>query len=440
MTERNFFGPESIVDFQIGKKILIIDPQGHDISLILKCKKVYREELGSDIDINLLSPGEAKVAQYVMSLDNNPGYLGKVLTPDEFMIDEINETIRNLERTKNEIETRMNKELERYQELRQKVQLHNYVDEFGLNSEEVEVFNLHQKMVQRYPNGKFVETDEEKIIRLKRELSDKYKYTMIKDIPEGKEYDNHRELLRAINRVKKRKQREREKAKINGVSINNIQNTNLLIYPISFPESSNIVTSNGFIMEVSPSGNKPPNESSSTIKEVVTSSGVIIEILQSPESNDLQQLLNSQNTDVLNTSDQMSSQGKMYIENYILYSIPEDYEVYTDPLKILTWFEYYNAEKFVNELEYHNQMNWKDWDFIKQIYMKLARIPSDVKGLKSMREEYLTSAIIEKYRQLGRKLPEINDFISLRNTPKLLVGSNSIEDAKINCPILVNQN
>lgn len=65
-------------------------------------------------------------------------------------------------------------------------------------------------------------------------------------------------------------------------------------------------------------------------------------------------------------------------------------------------------------------MTWKDWDFIKEIYIKLARIPSEYTNMKSLREEYLTNRIIEKFNELNRKLPEINNFISLRTVQRLM--------------------
>lgn len=404
MTEKYILSPESIIDFQIGKKIIILDPDGHTISLVLKCKKVRRDDLASDIDISTLSLKERKAAEYVMNLGNKSGYIATMLTPDEHMLDEIDETIRNLKRTRNEIEKRRNNELDRYRELRKQIQLHNSVDEFALNSEEVELFNLHHKMIQRYPNSKLAETDEGKIVRLKLELGDTYKYTSAKDIPEGKGFDNHRELLRTINRVKKRKQREREKNKQHNGATN--ANPLKFIPSIKSPQNVQIIESPGFIMEILPS------EHNNQIKEIITtSSGLVIEILNQDSTS--KEILNS-----------------LFFNSIEPDIIPEDYESQSDPLKVLTWHEYYYTDRFTNELDYDKIMNWKDWDFIQQVYIKLARSPSALKGLKSMREEYLTIRIIEKYHELRRNLPEINNFISLRNVQNLT-------DNNFNNPLLV---
>jgi len=89
MAEKHLLGPESIANFQLGKKIIIIDPSGHDITLLLKCKKVYQEELPSNIDISTLPPIERRIAEYITKLDSRPGYLGKVMKPDELLLDEI---------------------------------------------------------------------------------------------------------------------------------------------------------------------------------------------------------------------------------------------------------------------------------------------------------------------------------------------------------------
>lgn len=119
------------MDFQIGKKIIIIDPTGYESSLILKCKRVRRDDISSDIDISKIPAKERKIVEYVMNLNDQNGHIATVLSPDELMLDEINETIRNLERSKREIESKINNELNRYQELREKVQLHTSVDEFA---------------------------------------------------------------------------------------------------------------------------------------------------------------------------------------------------------------------------------------------------------------------------------------------------------------------
>lgn len=134
--------------------------------------------------------------------------------------------------------------------------------------------NLHRKMVQRSPNGKFTEeTDDEKISRLKSELGATYKYISISQIPEGKEFDKYRELLRAINRVKKRRQREREK-----MNKNNINHTAFTL----LHQPTQIISSSGFILEImppdrcgAPNGQYPgnPDQNNQMITSVETKMG-----------------------------------------------------------------------------------------------------------------------------------------------------------------------
>lgn len=94
--------------------------------------------------------------------------------------------------------------------------------------------------------------DEELVRKLRLELGDKFKYINITELPEGHEYDSHRELLRAMNRIKKRNQRIREKIR---KSTNIVKLQSLLVRTAAYQRpilNHTIVTSSGCIMEVIP--------------------------------------------------------------------------------------------------------------------------------------------------------------------------------------------
>ena len=141
------------------------------------------------------------------------------------------------------------------------VKLCNFLDELR---DIEELYTLHQSIKSGNLNIKPKETDEELISRLKSQGVTLYRKQS--DIPEGRKYDQSRELLRAINRVKKNNSNKRKRAipqnpvLINKVTSNSVIQSNMKnemvpqhttkILPAD-PQNT-IATSSGFIMEILP--------------------------------------------------------------------------------------------------------------------------------------------------------------------------------------------
>lgn len=447
MTENHVYGPQSIVNFLLGRKI-ILDSQGEDKSKIFKIKKFNRHDFSIG-DINDMPSNQQKLKEYVLSPDSDIKYIGKYIDFDEMMLDDIDESIRNLNRVKQEIQERQRLELERYKYLRQRVKLYEFefhnnsmadpvksIDDLDPNSEELELYNLHQKLKIRYPTGKIKETDQELIDRLQKEgicLVDKERGINFKkqsDIPPDKYFDKYRELLKAINRVYKRNQRQREKFTLS--NINNMSTTGVssqyhtvdiskvfepMIYnPFPAPntfqsvntyrnsiEQEGIILTPGFIMEILPTESSTVNLSFITQTDaIIPSPGFILEIL--PQSETQTMYFDCQNNIGINPVISENCNSSEYW--------PEDYEAETDPLKLITWHHFYICNKFVNKLDANTDTTWQEWDIIQDVYQKLASNPLNM-GLKSNREEYLQNEIFGKYKQLGRRLPKI-EIMSVR--------------------------
>ena len=96
-------------------------------------------------------------------------------------------------------------------------------------------------------------------------------------------------------------------------------------------------------------------------------------------------------------------------DNEISYfqNIPEDYETETDPLKIISWPEYYNADRCIREPDIMNNLTNEDWSNIEKVYKKLSDAKFKLNLFEINRERYLLDLIINRYKELHRRLPKI---------------------------------
>lgn len=351
MEEKILLGTD-ILDSQLGNTILILDPTGENIARVQKIKKVHREDYIDKLDEDA-SGNYGKLARYILDYTSNDKYICKEATVDD-----------------------LNIKLEDIDEL---------MNTLG---------NVRKYILSKYPSEIPKETDIE-LIRKLRDVEGIHIYKTAKEIPQGREFDKHRELRKALNRVNKRNERFRKKGQTTlnvhpqpGQNVVVLQNTNNVAAPLelyniinSFQSPKQIITSNGLIIEIideTKTNIAPKSYPISEPTHAITSNSLVLEIGNDIGSNKLQ---------VNNTS----MQG---LNNDV--HIPEDIEIETDPLKVLTWPEYFITSKFAREYYYYTQMNWKEWDIVVYVYSKLSNINVEQFSNISMREQLLKSDIIEK--------------------------------------------
>lgn len=254
--------------------------------------------------------------------------------------------------------------------------------------------------MKRYPNSKPIETDEELCERMKS--MNVRLYTTAKIIPPGPDYDNCREYLRAYNRLKKKRQATRAKAKTNclsNVSTNQLFGTtsnqtlstdvNPNLHSLQYvsqeqftqTNNSSCVVNQGFILEIVQPD--PPDThleynlelmsqeiSPKKVSEyIVPDQGPVLAIL--PLYSNYASCIDNVNIlprSELSLNDKDSESATRTSMDTIIASneANENFELTTD-------------EIYVNRLHYNVQvggnLDWRDWDALKRMYIELACLP-----------------------------------------------------------------
>lgn len=289
------------------------------------------------------------------------------------------------------------------------------------------------------------ETDEEKVERLKHEIKyykPGYKPTAIKYIIKDENYGKWRELFLLTGRINRNKKRTR-------TSI--IQNPGLIMEiipgePINVPEEHinqlmmvgkhiiftekylQIIKTPNFIMEILPEQCMntivTPNFTMEILENGENPSmkkipNFTMEILESKENPSVLEFITQVMTDnvkIINVSNILTKEYDTEITEYeyessvpnintISEEMPEDYEAESDPLKIITWKEFYHADKDIKEPQLLEQLTVKQWGNIDNVYKNLYK--EKFRNKMSMREDFVLGLILNAYSELRRTLPEV---------------------------------
>lgn len=392
-------GADKIAQRICGMKTLSIAADGNRDPAILKVKYIKRSEIPANFNFDSLDIDQRATYEYI--LNKGDGYIGEEINVENISVQELKETIRNMTRLVEDMERKQDQKLKRYQFLiNTSVKICNSYEEVETIDEE-ELYNLHQSLQLNRVNIVPKETDEQLIERLKNERVTLYRRQS--DIPAGRQHDKSRELLRAINRVNKNNSNRRKKGAIQETNateltpVSQAVNTPGFIMEILSPEQipvNQIIDSPGFIMEI-----LLPEQT-----QVVNTPELIIEILPL-ECNLITNQDTSSNLINLNQYND-SEQSTTYSEN-----IPEDIEADIDPLKAITWPEYYHATKFVQSHEVKRLTILTGRPILDNIFMKLHNASMNNRKseviLISNREEYLVNEMRTKYGACKMKDPVV---------------------------------
>ena len=127
----------------IGKLIFIIPEDGGNSPVTLKVRRFYTEDLIKQLGTNA-NPNDG-LTNYLIDPSSSTKYIAKQITLSDGMYEHIKATSSALQRSVEEIEFRRKQDLDRYVELRDKVSLVESIHGLNPNSEEVELYKLHQR-------------------------------------------------------------------------------------------------------------------------------------------------------------------------------------------------------------------------------------------------------------------------------------------------------
>lgn len=162
-----FHGADKIAERICGMKTLSIMADGNRIPAILKVKYIRRSEITSGFDLNSVNINQRDIYEYI--INKGDSWIGEETDIEHVSILELKETVRNITRIIEYMEIKQDQKIKRYQELLiRKVKLCNSLEETR-DSEEEELYNLHQSIQLGYLNVKTKETDEKLIARLRSE-------------------------------------------------------------------------------------------------------------------------------------------------------------------------------------------------------------------------------------------------------------------------------
>lgn len=424
-------GDDKIAERYCGMKTLSIAADSNRIPAIIKVKYIRRSEIPPEFDLNNVNINQRDTYEYIMN--KGEGYIGEETSIENVSIAELKETVRNITRIIENMETKQDQKLKRYQELLdKKVKLCKSLE--GIRDiDEEELYNLHQSIELGYLNVNTKETDEELITRLRSESVSLYRKQS--DIPEGKQYDKSRELLRAINRVRKNNSNRRKKGVglTSGIVdvIGDLASSKSCVSSIAHEQNKNIVrpehmveqivSSSGFIMEILSTdcnsilidqieSKSDKITESLPDKQIVSSSGFLMETLPTDCNSAIPNILTM--TELANSiqlvqSNTMISVTSMDQSN--IYEIcSEDIEANVDPLKAITWPEYYHANEFVQSYEMKRLTVLTGRPLLDSIFVKLHNSSMKNRGISiSTREEYLLNEMKIKYKACSMKDPII---------------------------------
>lgn len=346
---------------------------------VFKIKTEYRS-IVCNLDPETVPSNQRGLIEYLNSTDTTMKYLGKEFGLNTLDRDDLQELIESLKSIDASIEREYPTQLEKYKELSKTVKLHDLetIKNFPSCSDEIELYNLREYLIRNGPIKMPGETDEQLIVRL-RDIEGVPVYRSNHEIPKGKLFKKSRELLKAINRRNKQRERERKLTTLIP-KINQSIYTHPLITNQGIPKSE--IMTPGFIMEI-------VNEPSS----IINTPSFVIEIV-------------GMNTDLES-------------------NVTEDWEANTDHLQVVTWKQYYHVDKDIKEFDPIHTLNIQQWSTIDEV-CKLFHRAKFVESVKfSNREEYLYNEIVVLYNRLKRRLPE-TDKIPIRkvkSTKKIISGA-----------------
>lgn len=173
---------------------------------IIKVKAEHRS-IACDFDPNTRPDNEKGIIEYLFSTDTSMKYLAKELNLMSMRRSDIRKLIEELEVVEAAINIEYPMYLKRYKDLSETVKLYDAetIYNFPTNSPEYELYNLRQYLIMNSPIKIPGETDEDFIVRL-RDIEGIQVYRSKCHIPkDSRDFEKERELLKAINRVNKRK-------------------------------------------------------------------------------------------------------------------------------------------------------------------------------------------------------------------------------------------
>lgn len=356
-------GSTEIIQYMQGKVFLSID-SGCEV-FVFNVSTLTKDERES-LNPTSYKATERKLASYVSSdLDGRMKCYGKASTASLDSVTAIEEYIRSLKLLVKGLKEKQKQESKKYKELLTKgVILHRDIDELDPNSEEAEFFRLHKE----YGTKPIFETDQQRINELKLRIGDPLRFTTASKIPPGREYDDHRELLRLQNKLRRKKSRENKIQKPEALAVTSKPQVQEKV-------ATDVILLDADTLEIIKPESQPENR---VIDILQSTNGLVLEVLAPLPS----------------------------VEHRIQAPPFEDYEAGSDPLQVLSWPEYYFVDRFHLETAIEENFNWIDWDVIKDAYRKLQG--AHLKGGRlSNREKFVLVEIIQKFGRINRDLPKL---------------------------------
>ena len=395
-------GPQEILDYLCDKGIIIGDSDNLKPRAILKVSK------------------------------KENGVFGKIFQFDDIPVDRYEVIIDSLEKIKIEINAKIDRAFEWYNYLiRDGIRLRLNIsdcqteEEYRLNEVATLLWKHRPFIREKIASGTILveETTEQKIERLKREVGYYgfgYKPRTRNEIPYDSDYGKWCELLRLINLGNKRKERSRNRGNMSYPSSDSVDQVSRVTQEL--PKQ---IDNPNFIMEICSSSShiaipKSTNETLSissseqvnfqTRDEIITPN-FIMEICpptyqcksSCATSSDTSTMITTPNF----TIEILPSEGSERIQSFHNHDIPDDSEAETDPLNIITWPDYYNADRCIRTPDPISDLTPEDWNNIEKVYKSLADAKFNHQLDQFNRETFLLDMIVSRYNELHRRLPKI---------------------------------